>query len=149
MILHDPLGSGVFVGPTFKLDLTLTPNTITLQATETAQAFWATLIPHGLHGGALAHIHSTDDDEDDDMGEGGGWQDEYVQWWFDFLAEKGGKGISKDTWAMVSRSLYVVCLELSHEMSLVFSLPNSCAPSIQSLRNTTWRVSPMQSMLTL
>jgi DCN1-like protein 1/2 len=88
--------------------LTLTSNTITFQATETAQAFWATLIPHGLHGGALAHIHSTDDDEDDDMGEEEGWQDEHVQWWFDFLAEKGGKGISKDTWTMVSRPLSVV-----------------------------------------
>lgn len=71
-------------------------------ATETAQAFWATLIPHGLRGGALSHIHATDDDQDDDMGEGGGWQDEYVQWWFDFLNEKGVKGISKDTWNMVS-----------------------------------------------
>jgi len=76
--------------------------------TETAQAFWATLIPHGLHGGALAHIHSTDDDEDDDMGEGGGWQDEYVQWWFDFLTEKGGKGISKDTWTMFTEFVRTV-----------------------------------------
>jgi DCN1-like protein 1/2 len=68
--------------------------------TETAQAFWATLLPHGLQDGALSHIHSKDDDDDDDMGEGDGWRDEYVQWWFDFLNEKGGKGISRDTWVM-------------------------------------------------
>ena len=36
------------------------------------------------------------------MGEGEGWRDDYVQWWFDFLNEKGGKGISRDTWIMVS-----------------------------------------------
>jgi len=67
---------------------------------ETAQAFWALLLPHGLHGGALSHVHSTDDDDDDDMGEEEGWRDEYTSWWFEFLNEKGGKGVSKDTWAM-------------------------------------------------
>lgn len=66
-----------------------------------AQGFWALLIPHGLQGGALAHVHSQDEDEDDDMGEEQGWKAEYMQWWFDFLNEKGGKGISKDTWQMV------------------------------------------------
>ena len=65
-------------------------------AIETAQAFWATLIPHGVHGGALAHVGGDDDMSDDE-----GWKDEYTQWWFEFLNEKGGKGISKDTWAMV------------------------------------------------
>lgn len=72
-------------------------------ATETAQAFWATLIPHGLQGGALAHICSREGEEDDDMD--GGWKDAYTQWWFDFLAEKASKGVSKDTWVMVSAPL--------------------------------------------
>ncbi|KAF7373799.1 Defective in cullin neddylation protein [Mycena sanguinolenta] len=30
----------------------------------------------------------------------GGWKPEYVEWWFEFLQEKGGKGVSKDTWNM-------------------------------------------------
>lgn len=55
-----------------------------------------------LQGGALSHVSLTGDDEDDDMGEERGWSDEYTQWWFEFLNEKGGKGISKDTWQMVS-----------------------------------------------
>lgn len=66
-------------------------------ALDSAQAFWSLLLPHGLEGGALSHIHSDDDDNDT----GSGWKDEYTQWWFDFLNEKGGKGISKDTWVMV------------------------------------------------
>lgn len=41
---------------------------------DTAEAFWSTLLPHGLHGGALSHMHTTDEDQDDDMGEGDGWQ---------------------------------------------------------------------------
>ncbi|TFY56094.1 hypothetical protein EVG20_g9063 [Dentipellis fragilis] len=69
---------------------------------ETAQAFWGLLLPHGLQGGALAHIRARDDDGDDNMqGEEDGWKEEYTQWWFDFLNEKGGKGVSKDTWLMV------------------------------------------------
>lgn len=68
---------------------------------ETAQAFWGLLLPHGLRGGALSHSKSSDDEDvnmDDDEE---GWKLEYVQWWFDFLDEKGSKGISKDTWVMV------------------------------------------------
>jgi len=35
-------------------------------------------------------------------GEGSfGWTDEHTQWWFQFLTEKGGKGVSKDTWMML------------------------------------------------
>lgn len=30
-----------------------------------------------------------------------GWKPEYTDWWFEFLREKGGKGVSKDTWQMV------------------------------------------------
>jgi DCN1-like protein 1/2 len=32
---------------------------------------------------------------------GAGWSDALTAWWFDFLDEKGGKGVSKDTWSMV------------------------------------------------
>ena len=75
---------------------------------ETAQAFWSLLIPHGLAGGALTRIAIQDDsDEDVDMDEGEegwkeeGWKEEYLQWWFDFLNGRGGKGVTKDTWIMV------------------------------------------------
>lgn len=41
-------------------------------------------------------------DEDVDMDEGGeGWKEEYLQWWFEFLDGRGGKGVTKDTWIMV------------------------------------------------
>lgn len=69
-----------------------------------AQDFWRLLLPHGLEGGALAHIPSTDDDGDNEMDTEEGWKEEYVQWWFDFLNQKGGKGVSKDTWVMVRSS---------------------------------------------
>jgi len=65
---------------------------------DTAQAFWALLLPHGMKGGALVHKNLDDDDvvlEPQD-----GFKSEYVEWWFDFLNEKGGKGVSKDTWNM-------------------------------------------------
>ncbi|KAJ3733164.1 defective in Cullin neddylation protein 1 [Lentinula guzmanii] len=68
---------------------------------ESAQAFWSLLIPFGLKGGALSHISSTDDDDDDvDMNGVEGWRPEFTEWWFEFLNEKGGKGVSKDTWSM-------------------------------------------------
>ncbi|KAF5329390.1 hypothetical protein D9619_008957 [Psilocybe cf. subviscida] len=68
-------------------------------ALESAQAFWALLLPHGLRGGALSHTASTDG-EDVRMSTGEGWKEEYNQMWFDFLTGKGLKGVSKDTWAM-------------------------------------------------
>ncbi|KAF9784507.1 defective in Cullin neddylation protein 1 [Thelephora terrestris] len=70
---------------------------------ETAIAFWGLLIPHGLTGPALAHDsdEGTDDDDDDEpMGAEEGWQPKFTDWWFEFLTTKGGKGVSKDTWAM-------------------------------------------------
>ncbi|THH19153.1 hypothetical protein EW146_g1937 [Bondarzewia mesenterica] len=71
-------------------------------ALETAQGFWALLVPHGLQGGALAHIPSRGDEGDENMqGEEEGWMAEYTDWWFEFLNEKGSKGVSKDTWMMV------------------------------------------------
>jgi DCN1-like protein 1/2 len=75
---------------------------------ETAIAFWGLLIPHGLTGPALAHDsdEGTDDDDDDEpMGAEEGWQPKFTDWWFEFLTTKGGKGVSKDTWAMVSFNL--------------------------------------------
>jgi hypothetical protein len=77
------------------------------QGLETAQEFWALLLPVGLQGGALAHIPSKNDG-DDDMGQEEGWTDEYLQWWFDFLNERGNKGVSKDTWVMVGQ-IFAAC----------------------------------------
>lgn len=72
---------------------------------ETAQAFWSLLIPHGLAGKALTRIPMQNDGDEDivmDDSEGGeGWKEEYLQWWFDFLNGRGGKGVTKDTWIMV------------------------------------------------
>jgi len=56
---------------------------------DNAKAFWAMLLPAGFVGDALRH-----------EGSGEGWKPEYIQWWFDFLDAKGGKGISRDTWNM-------------------------------------------------
>lgn len=86
---------------------------------DTAQAFWSLLIPHGFVGGALTRTVVQDDNDGDgdggddtddvDMDKGSvtkaggadGWKEEYLQWWFDFLNERGGKGVTKDTWIMV------------------------------------------------
>jgi len=65
-------------------------------AVETAQDFWGLLLPHGLAGGALAHV----DAAGDAVMDGEGWRGEYLDWWFEFLNERGGKGVSKDTWIM-------------------------------------------------
>jgi len=69
-------------------------------AIETAQAFWGLLLPHGMAGGALAHIDASGDTDMSGGSGKGGWKSEYVDWWFEFLNEKGGKGVSKDTWVM-------------------------------------------------
>jgi len=68
--------------------------------TDTAKAFWGLLLPQGLKGDALSHIRETSSDGDVKMDGEDGWTVDYVQWWFDFLDEKGGKGVSKDTWTM-------------------------------------------------
>ena len=73
---------------------------------ETAQAYWSLLLPYGLEHGALSHVSSTRDDENSDEEDVDmdaseeGWKPEYTEWWFEFLNEKGGKGVSKDTWSM-------------------------------------------------
>ncbi|KAG5338793.1 hypothetical protein C0989_006220 [Termitomyces sp. Mn162] len=77
---------------------------------DSAQAFWALLLPHGLTGSALSHIRAESSDGDVSMEDEEGWKSEYVQWWFDFLNEKGGKGVSKDTWVMVCIISLSLCL---------------------------------------
>ena len=71
---------------------------------DMAQGFWALLVPHGLAGGALAHVAARDDDGDEVMDDGAeeGWKEEHLQWWFEFLEQGGTKGVSKDVWQMVS-----------------------------------------------
>lgn len=74
---------------------------------ETAIAFWGLLIPLGLTGTALAHTSDgdVDDDEEESMNSEGGWEPRFTGWWFEFLTNKGGKGVSKDTWTMVRPKL--------------------------------------------
>jgi DCN1-like protein 1/2 len=75
-----------------------------LVALETAQALWGLLLPHGLQGGALSHLNTPSTDTDNDVEMDGveqGWTQTQTQLWFEFLAEKGLKGISRDTWQMV------------------------------------------------
>lgn len=77
-----------------------------------AQGFWALLIPHGLAGGALAHVTGGGQDSDGDevmasAAPGEGWKDAYTQWWFEFLEGSGAKGVSKDVWQMVSAFAFI------------------------------------------
>ncbi|PPR05433.1 hypothetical protein CVT26_011311 [Gymnopilus dilepis] len=67
---------------------------------DDAKGFWSLLLPPALRGGALTHVPSRDGDDDVKMDNEEGWKEEYIQWWFDFLDQKGLKGISKDTWLM-------------------------------------------------
>lgn len=72
---------------------------------ETALAFWNLLLPHGYSEGALTTSNAREGNDDVDMdGNVSGWKEEYTQWWFEFLTEKKLKGVSKDTWLMVSHS---------------------------------------------
>ncbi len=74
---------------------------------DSAIAFWGLLLPVGLKGGALSHrITNADGDEEPMDGQEPGWKPEYTDWWFEFMQEKGGKGVSKDTWAMVSSFIF-------------------------------------------
>lgn len=87
-------------------DITAADRTTSFTALETAQAFWELLIPFGLKGGALSHIPSGQDDDEDDAMNGveDGWNDKHTKLWLEYLTEKGGKGVSKDTWTMVTTS---------------------------------------------
>jgi len=75
-------------------------------AIDSAIAFWTLLIPHGLQGGALSHQAMVDEDEDgdqsmEDANDEEGWTPRHTALWFEYLNEKGGKGVSKDTWMML------------------------------------------------
>ncbi|KAK0457016.1 defective in Cullin neddylation protein 1 [Desarmillaria tabescens] len=110
----DPDGDEITIDGTIKFceDLSVNPEDVVLlsvayelkskrMAMDSAQAFWALLLPHGLKGGALSHTTSTDEDDVDmDATSEEGWKDQYTQWWFEYLEAKGGKGVSKDTWSM-------------------------------------------------
>ncbi|PVF99586.1 putative SCRO protein [Serendipita vermifera] len=71
-------------------------------AIDSAVAFWSLLLPAGLKGGALQHVDARQ--EDDEVvytpSREPGWKMEYNDLWFQFMTEKGGKGVSKDTWQM-------------------------------------------------
>jgi DCN1-like protein 1/2 len=44
-----------------------------------------------------------------DVSHEAGWNDDLTALWFQFLDEKGGKGVSKDTWSMVGVVMLPVC----------------------------------------
>jgi len=78
----------------------------TFAAIETAIAFWGLLLPAGQRGQALRHMDMITDASTGDVtyhpSKEPGWKPEHNALWFEYLNEKGGKGISKDTWQMVS-----------------------------------------------
>ena len=78
----------------------------TLAAIETAIAFWGLLLPAGQRGQALRHMDMITDALTGDViyqpSKEPGWKPEHNALWFEYLNEKAGKGISKDTWLMVS-----------------------------------------------
>ncbi|KAG8812064.1 Scaffold-type E3 ligase [Serendipita sp. 401] len=69
---------------------------------ENACAFWGLLLPAGLKGRALQHMDAKTDGEEVvyTPSREPGWKQEYNDLWFEYLNEKGGKGVSKDTWLM-------------------------------------------------
>ncbi|KAG6877629.1 hypothetical protein C0993_005450 [Termitomyces sp. T159_Od127] len=83
--------------------LALSPELVYVWCTgiDSAQAFWGLLVPHGLKGPALSHINAESSDGDVSMEYEEGWRPEYIDWWFDYLNQKGGKSVSRDTWVMV------------------------------------------------
>jgi len=92
-----------------------------------AQALWNLLLPHGFSGGALAHVPLRDSDNDSNMDGEEGFKEEYITWWFEFLAQKGYKGVSKDTWAMVRCFLSLFFLKKNRHPSALW--PPSLLPS--------------------
>ena len=82
----------------------------TCVAFDTAREFWKLLLPHGMTRGALTR---KSDGEDADMLGEGGWEKRYTQWWFDFLSEKGARGVSKDVWVMVRPRPFLTSLRWS------------------------------------
>lgn len=58
-------------------------------------------------------VDMDEESEDEDGGNGGGrvgWGNEHTEWWLEYMREKGGRGVSKDTWQMVRR----VCVAPFH-----------------------------------
>ena len=72
------------------------------QETGDARGYWRTLIPLGLSGGALNHVSGDEDESDAMQSDEEGWKTEYTEWWIEFLEQSGAKGVSNDTWNMVS-----------------------------------------------
>lgn len=70
-----------------------------------ARGYWRSLIPLGLSGGALSHVSSDEDEGDAMESDEEGWKEEYTEWWIEFLEQSGAKGVSSDTWNMVSSSV--------------------------------------------
>jgi len=73
-------------------------------ATETAKGLWNLLLPHGLKGGAISTPHAPDDVDIDGekLPAEQSWTIERIAMWFQFLDDRGLKGISRDSWLMVS-----------------------------------------------
>lgn len=49
-------------------------------------------------------VDMDEESEDEDGGNGGGrvgWGNEHTEWWLEYMREKGGRGVSKDTWQML------------------------------------------------
>jgi len=74
---------------------------------DTAIAFWGLLLPAGQRGQAFRHMDMITDASTGDItyqiSKEPGWKPEYNSLWFEYLNEKGGKGVSKDTWHMFFR----------------------------------------------
>ena len=106
---------------------------------DMAKPFWGLLLPHGLQGGALSHTPAARDGDGDDRmgGVEDGWQDAYMEWWFDFLDEKKLKGVSKDVWQMVGPR---ACMHGASDIDASCSSSSLCGRSTRSSRSTTWKV---------
>jgi hypothetical protein len=88
-----------------------------------------------------------------------GWKE--IQWWFDFLNQKGIKGVSKDTWVMVRlhfihpsdgihRRSYASLKRLHAEIPFFrSSFMISFARLIPNSQTMTWKVSASLDCFTL
>lgn len=58
----------------------------------------------GLKGRALQHMDMKSEEDGETIytpSREPGWKPAYNDLWFEYMTEKGGKGVSKDTWMMV------------------------------------------------
>ncbi|KIM24530.1 hypothetical protein M408DRAFT_75899 [Serendipita vermifera MAFF 305830] len=70
---------------------------------ESAVAFWGLLLPAGLKGRALQHMDMKTGDDGETVytaSRDPGWNATHSELWSEYMNEKGGKGVSKDTWMM-------------------------------------------------